>query len=55
MLPKNAILIADTGYAALWTGTLLAWSLQPAGSLVARVERDVGRLLEAWTEERGSG
>ena len=23
MLPKDAILIADTGYAALWTGTLV--------------------------------
>jgi AcrR family transcriptional regulator len=33
---------------ALWNGALLAWSLEPRGSLAGRLRRDLDLLLDGW-------
>jgi AcrR family transcriptional regulator len=35
---------------AMWNGTLLAWSLDPAGDLGDRLDAALGHLITAWTD-----
>jgi len=35
---------------AIWNGTLLGWSLAPAGPLADRIAREVGTLLAGWRD-----
>jgi hypothetical protein len=42
--------IAADALVAMWNGTLLAWSLDPAGALGDRLDAALGHLMAAWAD-----